>query len=68
MTNTNEIARRYFNAKTVRALGKRGVRVIGATWLPGTDGSFANGQTGICLDNNGTHEIRSYLEVLGMAA
>jgi hypothetical protein len=68
MTKTNnELARRYFNAKTIRALAKKGARVIDATWGPGADGSFANGQTLFSVDENGTAKVRTFLDVLAMA-
>lgn len=56
-----------FSPKTLKALAKKGIRVIGATWLPGQDGSFANGETGYNLDDNGTHRVRRFREVLELA-
>ena len=58
---------RYFKLATLRALAKRGIQVVGSTWAPGSDGSFANGQTVCMLDDNGTQRVRSYLDTLAIA-
>jgi hypothetical protein len=39
------------------------VYFIGSTWVPGIDGSFANGERAYELDDNGTHRLRSYSEI-----
>ena len=57
-----------FNRSTVKALNARGIRVLGATWVPGADGTYANGETAYNLDDNGTGRVRSFLEVLALAA
>lgn len=56
-----------FSAPTRVMLRKKGITIIGATWLPGQDGSYANGETGYILDNNGQQQIRTYLGVIDMA-
>lgn len=69
MTTTNSIARRYFSAKTVRALSKKGVSVVDAKALPGASGSYisADACTGFVLSTNGAGSIRTFLEVLAIA-
>lgn len=68
MANTaaNQIARSHFGAKRVKALAAIGITIIGITALPDASGSFLNSDTGYCLDNNGEHQVRRYLEVLAL--
>lgn len=66
MTKTNHRAAKDFNRKLVNELNKRGVFFVGSTWVPGTDGTFANGERAYNLDDNGTHRVRSYAEVKAM--
>lgn len=61
------IASRDFSVKTIRALAKKWVQVVSKTWLPGPDGSFANGETGYLIDDNGTGRMKTFLEVLKIA-
>lgn len=68
MEKHNNIAGRHFNRKTLNALSRKGITLIGSTWAPGADGSFANGQTIYALNDNGTQRMRSYLEVLAVAS
>lgn len=58
------IAARDFSRTTLAALTAKGITVIGIQGLPGADGSFANGERGYCLDDNGTHRVRTHQEVL----
>jgi hypothetical protein len=58
----------HFSAKTIKALARKGIAIIGIQALPGADGSFANCETGYVLDDNGTCRIRLFLEVLAIAA
>ena len=53
---------RDFSAKAQRALLATGVRIIGVQALTG-NGSFANSQTGYCIDDNGTHRILTYAQI-----
>lgn len=56
-------------SKTVRtALKNKGITFIGTTWLPGADGTFANGERGYLLNDNGTQRIRAYLDVVALAS
>lgn len=56
-------------SRTVNAqLKKLGAVIIGATFIPGVDGTFANGERAYQLDHNGTSILRTYREVLAMVA
>lgn len=57
----------HFNKQTIKALGAKGIKIIGITSIPDENGSFLNSQTGYQLDDNGTHKIRLYMEVLEIA-
>lgn len=59
---------RDFSRDIIKALAAKGATITGATWLPGTDGSYANGERGYTLDARGTHVVRTYAEVRTMAA
>lgn len=57
-----------FSKKTVAALARKGIFLIGLTVIPGTgDMPFATGERGYCLNDNGCHRIRSFAEVLAAA-
>lgn len=56
-----------FAKEVVKALKKRGITIVGATWVPGKDGSYANGETAYRLNDNGTSKLRTYLEVVALA-
>ena len=64
-TNTvaNEIAVSHFGRRAVRALARKGIAVIGLQHIPGPHG----GDTGYCLNDNGTHRVTSYMDVRKMA-
>ena len=57
-------------AKTVnKALKAKGIEIYGATFLPSADGSgYANGERGYLLNDNGCSRIRTYREVIALAA
>lgn len=61
------IGTNHFDKNTVKALGAKGIKIIGITAIPDEKGSFLNSQTGYCLDDNGTHKIRLYMEVLELS-
>ncbi len=67
MTFADQIARSHFSAKTIKALAKLGVKVIG---LQGYSVTYDNGSTGsetaYCLDDNGTGRVRTFMQVLAM--
>lgn len=58
-----------FSKKTIAALARKGIRLIGLTVIPNmkSDMPFATGERGYCLDDNGCHIIRSFAEVLELA-
>lgn len=64
---TQKELERDFNRKTIKALASQGAKIYDRTWLPGKDGSYANGETGYKIDHNGTSKIMNYLQVLEMA-
>lgn len=55
-----------FSAKTVKALAKKGISIIGKQYLP-WKGSCLNGIDGYVLNDNGTQRIKTFQEVLTMA-
>lgn len=57
----------HFSAATRRALTKKGIRIYGLQGLPGKDGSFANGETGYLLDDNGTGRVMTHGQVRALA-
>lgn len=65
MTTHHPIAGSKFSAKTLRALAKKNIFVASATWIPGTDGSFANGETAFLLSDG---RLMTFLQVLKQAA
>jgi hypothetical protein len=70
MTATaTSIARRHFNAKTLNALKRQGIYVIGVGLAPYTNSDLpnANAITVYQLDDNGTGRVRTFREVLALA-
>ena len=63
-----QVGQRDFNRTTIRSLNKKGVEIVGATWLPGTDGSFANGEKGYKVVINETMMIKTFSEILDIAS
>ena len=65
MNNATHFASRDFTSKTVRALAKKGIRIIGICAIPDMSHPmpYANASRGYNLDDNGTHKIRSHKEV-----
>lgn len=60
----HEIAVRHFGRKGVAALARKGIRIIGLTTIPGTGAmSYANGETGYSVDDNGTGRILTFMQV-----
>jgi len=59
-----------FSAKTRSALARKGITIIGLTVIPNpnSDMPWATGDRGYKLNDNGCHRIRSYREVLELAA
>lgn len=63
-----EIIRSHFNRKTLTALKKKGVEVVKSTFVPAPGGDYTQGETAYVVNDNGMSCIRSYLEVLKLAA
>ena len=58
-----------FSRKTLNALAKRGVRVIGLTFIPASgDLPFACGERGYKIDDNGCARVWTFAQVIGAAA
>lgn len=54
-----------FTLRTLRALECRGITLIGLTVIPGEGPKpLANGQDGYCVDDNGTHRVWTFQQVL----
>ena len=68
MANTaaHQIAVSHFGAKRVKALAALGIVIVGIQALPDATDSSLNSETGYCLDNNGEHQVRSYLQVIAL--
>ena len=65
---TSQIIRRHFAAKTLRALAKKGINLIGITLIPGTgDLPWATGEAGYQVDDNGTGRVWTFREVIAAA-
>jgi len=58
------IASSAFSKSTLRKLAKAGIFIVSATWIPGTDGSYANGESAYILSNG---QMKSFLDVLKLA-
>lgn len=57
-----------FSHKTLSSLRKQGITLIGLTVIPGEgDLPFANGERGYCVNDNGTHRVWTFAQVLKAA-
>ena len=57
-----------FNKRTLKALARRGIRLIGLTVIPGSGSMpMASGARGYCVDDNGTHRVWAFQQVLDAA-
>lgn len=65
-SKTNHRSSKDFNRALVATLNARGIYFHGSTWLPSATGDYANGERGYQLDDNGTHRVRAYAEILTM--
>jgi hypothetical protein len=64
MNAHHPIAASAFSKSTLRNLAKAGLFIVSATFIPGSDGSYANGESAYVLSNG---QMKSYLEVLKLA-
>lgn len=60
----HSIASANFSKKTLAKLTKSGLFIVSSTFIPGTDGSFANGECAYLL-SDGT--MKTFLQVLALA-
>jgi hypothetical protein len=57
-----------FSKKTIAALARKGISLIGLTVIPGAgDMPFANGERGYCVNDNGCHKIKTFAQMLALA-
>lgn len=59
-----------FSAKTLRALSRKGIRLVGLQAIPDMSSSmpYANADRGYVVDDNGTGRVWTFLQVLKAAA
>jgi hypothetical protein len=64
-----QIAHRDFSAKTLRALGKRGVELVGVQALPdlASELPWANPDRGFVVSDNGCSKVWTFQQVLAAA-
>lgn len=60
-------AAKDFSKATIKALAKKGIRIIGAQACAAFDGDKFFTGVAYKLDDNGTHRIRRFNEVLAIA-
>ena len=58
---------RDFTVKTRNALARKGIVVLNATFIPGEDGSFANGSRAYNVSDNGCGRVWTFGQVLEAA-
>jgi len=58
------IAGSKFSASTLRRLAKKNLFLVSATWIRGTDGSYANGETAFLVSDG---RMLTLLQVLKAA-
>lgn len=56
-----------FNKQIVSSLQTKGIKIVGASMLPDSNGSFLNSELGYQLNDNGCSKIRTYLQVKQLA-
>lgn len=57
-------AARHFSQKTIRTLSRRGVEILSATYIPGPDGSYLNGETAFNVVDNGVGRVLTFSQVI----
>lgn len=58
---------RDFSAKTRNALARKGIVVLNATFIPGEDGTFANGRRAYNVNDNGCGRVWTHSQVMECA-
>ena len=66
MTHHN-IASADFSKKTLRALASRDLYVVGSTYAPSADGTWANAERVYTINDHGTARVRTFREVIALA-
>ena len=57
----------HFSKRTIVRLAKKGITVLGLTSIPGEGAMpWANSSTGYNIDDNGTHRVLAFNEVLAL--
>jgi len=64
MNKHHEISAASFSAKTLKALAKKGLFLASSTFIPGPDGSFANGESAFLLSDG---RLLTWIQVYKMA-
>lgn len=64
MNAHHTIAASAFSKSILRKLSKAGIFIVSATFIPGMDGSYANGESAYVLSKGTT---ATYLEILKLA-
>ena len=61
---------RHFNAKTIKALAKKGISITGLTAIPdmSSDMPYANAETGYIINDNGTGKVWTFRQVMNAAS
>lgn len=67
MAFIQEYAIGQFGKRIVNKLAKKGIVFNSVQMLPGDDGSFANGETGYYVSDNGTGRMFTALQILELA-
>jgi hypothetical protein len=59
----------HFSAKTLRALSRKGITVVGLQAIPdmSSDMPFANAETGFLVNDNGCGKVWTFRQVLEAA-
>jgi len=65
MTSHHPIAGSKFSNATLRRLAKKQIFLVSSTWIPGADGSFANGETAFLVSDG---RLLTFMQVLKLAA
>ena len=58
---------RDFTTKTRNALASKGIVIMNATFIPGEDGSFANGHRAYSVSDNGCGRVLTFEQVMEAA-
>ena len=65
---TPSSAARDFSAAVRKALAVRGITIVGAQAAPAFEGDVYFSGTAYVLNDNGTHRVRTFSQVLALAA